>query len=76
MCPVTAGVCLHEEESVCIHTQKHAHERTHTHAHTSVVRLNEEESYPRNKFTRRGLMHYELEFPDCSVPGRQVVAHR
>ena len=73
MCPVTAGVCLHEEESVCIHTQKHAHERTHTHAHTSVVRLNEEESYPRNKFTRRGLTHYELEFPDCSVPGRQVV---
>ena len=57
-------------------TYTNARTHTHAHAHTSVVRLNEEESYPRNKFTRRGLTHYELEFPDCSVPGRQVVAHR
>ena len=60
------------------HKSTYTNARTHTHtlAHTSAVRLNEEESYPRNKFTRRGLTHYELEFPDCSVPGRQVVAHR
>ena len=61
---------------VYAYAHKSTYTNARTHTHTSVVRLNEEESYPRNKFTRRGLTHYELEFPDCSVPGRQVVAHR
>jgi protein-tyrosine phosphatase len=40
---------------------------------TAVVRLNEVETYPREHFLREGIRHYELEFPDCSLPERHIV---
>jgi len=40
---------------------------------SAVVRLNEPTTYDAEEFTKRGIKHYELEFPDCASPPRSIV---
>ena len=40
---------------------------------TAVVRLNEVNTYSASSFTENGIKHYDLQFPDCSVPPRAIL---
>ena len=40
---------------------------------TAVIRLNETNTYPPSSFTENGIKHYDLQFPDCSVPPRAIL---
>lgn len=38
-----------------------------------VIRLNEKSTYAASAFVEAGLQHYDLEFPDCSIPCDKIV---